>query len=185
MKRTFIAVKTELLQENLLLYSEIKSKLKDSYINWVDANNMHLTLFFLGNTSEQQIPEIARELKNLLSETRSFSFLLKGLGVFRNIHDPRVFWLGIENGNDLKELKVKIDKVLDKLGYKIEDREFKPHLTLGRIKNIKQKDSLRELAEKYKEYTFQEIFVSEVIFYESTLTPKGPIYNEIQKFKLI
>lgn len=185
MKRTFIAVKTELSKDNLLLYSEIKSKLKDSYINWVAADNMHLTLFFLGDTPEEQIPLILKELKISLSETKSFSFLLKGLGIFRNMHDPRVIWVGIENDNDLKKNKINIDKVLQKLGYKTEDREFKPHLTLGRIKNIKQKDSLRDLVEKYRDFTFQEIFVSEVVFYESTLTPKGPIYKEIQKFKLV
>jgi RNA 2',3'-cyclic 3'-phosphodiesterase len=185
MKRTFIAVKTELSKDNLQLYSEIKSKLKDSYINWVDADNMHLTLFFLGDTSEVQIHEISEEVKNSLSETKSFSFLLKRLGVFRDLNDPRVVWVGIENDNDLKEIKKRIDKALNKLGYKTEDREFKPHLTLGRIKNIKQKDSLRDLVEKYKDYTLQEIFVGEIVFYESTLTSKGPIYKELQSFKLV
>lgn len=184
MKRTFIAVKSTLLANNRKVFSDLKLKLKESVINWVDSENMHLTLFFLGDTSDNQITEICKKLKEVLKDTKSFTFSLKGLGVFKNIHDPKVVWLGVENADKLRGIKKIIDKELVKFDFQVEDREFRPHLTLGRIKNLKQKTELNDFIEKYEDYQFQEIRVDEITFYESVLTPRGPIYKEIEKFRL-
>lgn len=184
MKRTFIAVKTSLSEENFELYSGIKSKLKDSFINWVDKDNLHLTLFFLGDTTENQILEISKKLNEILTDFSSFDFSLHGMGVFKNMHDPRVIWFGIDKDKELKSLKGIIDKVITSVGFESEEREFRPHLTIGRIKNLKQKNELKELLEKYRDHEFQKIQIKEVIFYESILTPRGPIYKPIQRFFL-
>ncbi|OFX90137.1 MAG: 2'-5' RNA ligase [Bacteroidetes bacterium GWF2_33_16] len=185
MKRTFVAVKSVLSEENFKLFSNIKSNLRDSTVNWVDTENMHLTLFFLGATNEEQIPVICRHLKEELENTTSFSFSLKGLGVFKSLLDPRILWIGIENADKLKVIKEKIDKALIKLDFKVEDREFKPHLTIGRIKYLKKENELENLLDRFTEYKFQEIEVAEVVFYESILTNKGPVYKVIEKIHLV
>jgi len=184
MKRTFLAVKLTLLDDNNKLFSDLKIKFKDSLINWVNAENMHLTLFFLGETTENQIASICNKLREQLKDTKAFSFTLKRLGVFRNINDPRVIWLGVENVDKLKEVKKYIDSVLLKFDFQVEEKEFRPHLTLGRIKHLKQKNILNDLIEKYNDYKFQEVFVNEIVFYESVLTPNGPVYKVIDKFVL-
>ncbi|HAN19685.1 MAG: 2'-5' RNA ligase [Bacteroidetes bacterium GWC2_33_15] len=184
MKRTFIAIKISLSKETEKLFNEIKSKLNESKINWVDTHNMHITLFFLGDTKESQIPEICSQIERIARETNPFLFTCKGLGLFKNIHDPRVIWLGIKKSDSLNGLKQNIDFVMQDMGFEIEPPDFKPHITLGRIKFIKNKMLLAELVEKYRDYAFQDIPVNEVIFYESILTSQGPIYKEIQVYKL-
>jgi len=184
MKRTFIALKISLTKESEKVFIEIKSKLKDEKINWVDNQNMHITLFFLGETGEKQISEIRRKIQDIVKVHKPFVFTCKGLGVFKNINDPRVIWIGIKKSDDLTVLKQKVDIVMQNLGFEIESHNFKPHLTLGRIKHIKNKAILAELIEKYSEYTFQDVSVNEIIFYESILTSQGAIYKEIQRFKL-
>jgi len=146
---------------------------------------MHITLFFLGKTEEKQISEIGRKIQDIVREFKPFVFTCKGLGVFKNINDPRVIWIGIKKSDDLTVLKQRVDNIMQNLGFKIESHNFKPHLTLGRIKHIKNKAILVELIEKYSEYTFQDVSVNEVIFYESILTSQSAIYKEIQRFKLI
>ncbi|MGE0089393.1 MAG: RNA 2',3'-cyclic phosphodiesterase [Bacteroidales bacterium] len=184
MKRTFVAIKVALNEENKTFFSDLKSKFSNSLINWVNAENMHLTLFFLGDTSDNHISAISSELTLLLAESKSFSITLKGLGVFKNIHDPRVMWIGIERSKILDNMKVLVDKVMINSGFEIENKVFKPHLTLGRIKNLTNKNALIEWIEKYRDHFFQEVLVNEIIFYESILTPKSPVYKVMNTFKL-
>ncbi|OFX24260.1 MAG: 2'-5' RNA ligase [Bacteroidetes bacterium GWA2_31_9b] len=184
MKRAFIALKISLTKESEKIFIEIKSKLKGEKINWVDNQNMHITLFFLGETEEKQISEIGRKLQDIVREIKPFVFICKGLGVFKNINDPRVIWIGIKKSDDLNFLKQKVDMLMHNFGFEIESHNFKPHLTLGRIKHVKNKAILAELIEKYSEYTFQDVSVNEGIFYESILTSQGAIYKKIQTFKM-
>ena len=84
----------------------------------------------------------------------------------------------------LKYLKEKVDNVLEEFGFAKEEREFKPHLTLGRIKYIKNQLDLKNILSQYKDADIQEFKICEVVFYESQLTPAGPIYKVIKKFEL-
>ncbi|MDX9697033.1 MAG: RNA 2',3'-cyclic phosphodiesterase [Bacteroidales bacterium] len=184
MKRTFIAIKIALNKENMSFFSDLKLKFKDSSINWVNAENMHLTLFFLGDTSDNQISAISKELALLLAELKSFTITLKGLGVFKNILDPKVMWMGIEHSEILDDMKVLVNKAMINSGFEVDNKVFKPHLTLGRIKNLTNKSALIEWIEKYRDHFFQDVLVNEIIFYESILSPKGPVYKVMKTFKL-
>jgi 2'-5' RNA ligase len=99
-----------------------------------------------------------------------------GIGVFRNIADPRVIWAGLESFEKLAELFKIIKEGLKGIGISIEEREFKPHLTLGRVKWLKSRSILERLIEQFSKTDFQEVSVSEVIFYESILQQTGPLY---------
>lgn len=184
MKRTFVAIKVALTEENKSFFTDLKLKFKDSFINWVNEENMHLTLFFLGDTSDNQISAINSELTLLLTESKSFSIALKGFGVFKNVHDPRVMWIGIERSEILYDMKVLVNKVMINSGFEVDNKVFKPHLTLGRIKNLTNKNALIEWIEKYRDHFFQDVLVNEIIFYESILSPKGPVYKVMKTFKL-
>src|SRR3970282_1171741 len=98
--------------------------------------NIHITLAFLGNTQEIIIPLIENMLKEKCSGFGSFAVVLRGLGVFKSLRDPRIIWTGIEQSEKLKELNVIVVKELKNIGIVVEDRPFSPHLTLGRIKHI-------------------------------------------------
>ena len=184
MKRTFIAIKIPLSKQKQEIISDIQFKLKDEKIKWVDTWNMHITLFFLGDTDDDFIPVISDRIVELLQGIKSFSLKLNGLGLFKSLHDPKVMWIGINPSDKLKELKTLVDQVIVPLGFEKDTREFKPHLTLGRIKYMKDKENLKRIIDQNKEYDFGEILIDQLNFYESTLTSKGPIYKIIKQVKL-
>ncbi len=184
MKRTFVAIRINISKQTAEFFNDIKFQLKDEKINWVDPWNIHLTLFFLGDTEEKLIPEISEELKLKLKGVESFKLKCKKLGLFKNINNPRVLWFGLEKKQALLELKQKVDNVIKSFGYESENKKFVPHLTLGRIKFLKNRKFLESLVEKYKDQMIQEFKVNEIIFYESKLTQKRPIYSVLNKIML-
>lgn len=184
MRRTFIAIKTELNDSAVDLLEELKNELYDEKIRWVDASNFHLTLFFLGDTSGDLVEEVKDRLNEKLSDFKSFSLICKGFGVFRNVKTPRALWFGFKHSDELFALKRIIDNTLINLGLDVDKKDFNPHLTIGRTKFIADRQNLEALLKKYKDYNIQEFKISEVIFYESILTPQEAIYKEIENFKL-
>lgn len=184
MKRTFIAIKIPVSKQTAELIQDIKQELNDEKIKWVEIYQMHITIFFVGDTDVTMIEKISLQLGKLLKAQKSFKLSCKGLGLFKNITNPRVLWLGIENSESLQNLKKDIDGLMNSLGFEIEERAFKPHLTLGRIKYIKDKSKLKTLLEKYKDFEFQNFNIDKVIFYESELTSKGAVYKVIEQFHL-
>jgi len=104
--------------------------------------------------------------------------------LFKNLNNPRVLWLGIEESEYLQHVKKEIDQMMGNFGFAIEDRKFKPHLTLGRMKQINNKAKLKNVLEHYKEVKFQDFFIDNVIYYESRLTSSGPIYKVIKQIAL-
>ena len=184
MKRIFIAIKIEPENNLLRIHSSLKAILGDEKINWVDPANIHLTLAFLGDTEEERIKVAAIMLKQKCSSFGEFDFNLSGTGVFKDFSDPRVIWIGIENSEKLVELHDAIKTGLDDTGFKTEDRPFRPHITIGRIKFIKNINALKEVIERYRNTDIQKVIVKEVILYESTLKPSGPVYKSAGIFSL-
>ena len=156
-----------------------KQTLSREKIKWVDPENMHITVAFLGDTDENIIPSISEIIKQISLDYPPIELIFRGAGVFKNLRDPRVIWIGTETNTVLQNLKIQIDNELSGFGFKSENREFKPHLTLGRIKWIKNITPLEEAIYQYKDHEVQRALINELIFYESILKPKGPIYLPI------
>lgn len=184
MKRTFIAIKIPISKQTAEVILDIKSELSDDKIKWVEIFQMHITLFFVGDTEDEMIGKISDHLGELLKTQKPFKLNCKGLGLFKNLSNLRVLWLGIEESAPLQNLKTRVDGLMKNLGFEIEKRAFKPHLTLGRIKYIKDKDRLKNLLERYNDFEFQGFKIDKVIFYESRLTSDGPIYKAIKEIPL-
>jgi 2'-5' RNA ligase len=185
MKRIFIAVKIEPDAVLIRMISSLRSNLANDRITWVDPSNMHLTLAFLGDTDDERIKAAGIAVSQSCSGFGKFSFRLSGTGVFKNFRDPRVIWIGIEESENLARLNDLIMKRLKDAGFRIEDRPFKPHLTLGRIKFVKDPDMLKTALEKYGNIDFQKVPVKEVILYESILKQTGPVYKILSTYDLI
>ncbi|MBI5146624.1 MAG: RNA 2',3'-cyclic phosphodiesterase [Thaumarchaeota archaeon] len=142
----------------------------------VELQNMHFTLLFLGEISEDMAQRVQNELKTIQFDSFDISF--EGVGAFPKPRFPRVVWIGIKDGaGELVELAKSVEKKLSPLGFK-SDKEFKPHITLFRIKN-KIDDITGELA-KYSNEKFGSQKISEIKFKKSVLTPSGPIYSDLQ-----
>jgi 2'-5' RNA ligase len=185
MKRTFLAIKIPVSKQMIEFIQDIKFVLKDEKIRWVENWNLHITLFFIGDIDESIIDEISNKLTDNLREIKSFNLSCKGVGVFKNVYNPKILWFGIKQSENLINLKLAVDKVISSFGFTIEERDFKPHLTIGRVKLVKNKNKFKNVLEKYKEVEIQNFSIKEVILYESKLTPKGPLYNVLKKFPLI
>jgi RNA 2',3'-cyclic 3'-phosphodiesterase len=185
MKRVFIAVKVEPGGELLRMISSLKALLGAENIKWVDTANIHLTLVFLGDTEEKRIKILVSMLRERCTGFNEFEFILAGTGVFKNFRDPRVIWAGIQKSEKLLMLNNIITDGLKENDFEIEDRQFSPHLTLGRIKSVKDTENLKTVLERYMDTEFQKIEVKEVILFESILMQTGPLYKPLGKFNLL
>jgi 2'-5' RNA ligase len=184
MKRIFVALKIEPGDALLNMISSIRTLLGNERIKWVDPANIHLTLAFLGDTEDMRTEVADIALRKICHGFGEFSFNLTGTGVFKNFRDPRVIWAGIEECKRLIQLYDLIMKALRDTGFELEDRPFKPHITLGRIKFIRNLRLLESSVEKYRETHFQKVGNREVILFESILNPAGPVYKPLSKYKL-
>jgi len=184
MKRIFIALKVEPSAAFLKLISTIKTVLSGDTVKWTNPESIHLTLAFLGDTEENNIENISSMLKDKCSGSGNFELVIKGCGLFRNINDPRILWTGINHSGKLLQLNEIVIGGLKELKIKLEERPFKPHLTLGRIKHVNDKETLRSLIEQFENTEIQTVPVNEVILYESILMASGPIYKPLAKFRL-
>lgn len=183
--RTFIAI--ELSQEIRDTLAQIASRLKyaGADVKWVEKDNIHLTLKFLGEISEEKVKLTAARLDTIAKETKPFEISLKDLGAFPKIDSPRVIWVGLDKGaKESTELAKKIDTALTKLGFQEETRPFAAHLTIGRVRSGLNKTALAEkMKSNYGLWTVDHgQTVSSLALYKSTLTPKGPIYSKLHDY---
>lgn len=178
--RAFIAV--EIYDQAKQKISGLISNLKksDTDLKWITEDQMHITLKFLGNVDKNAIQGISEEISNISSTFNSFRINFYKIGAFPDLKHPNVLWLGIDKGaSDLKMLNKKIENALGKLGFKVENREFKPHLTLARIKSLKNISNLTKLVEEMDFNSWDDLEINKLALYQSSLTPKGAIHTII------
>jgi 2'-5' RNA ligase len=182
--RTFIAVKIQPKPKLITLIDDLKKEFSGEKIKWVEASKLHLTLKFLGDTTNDQVEIVKRCLKSVSEEHKEFQFDIAGLGFFKNKGIPRVLYARIINSDELITLAGSVENKLEKVGFKKELRNFKPHLTLGRIKYLNDKSGFYEVVNEKKDIEIQTTLISELFFYSSALRPQGPVYEPIEIFKL-
>lgn len=183
--RSFIAI--ELDEEIKQTLASLIEKLKASGadVKWVKPENIHLTLKFLGHISKEKIDGIKRILDNAKDIFKPFRIILSDLGAFPKPSYPRVIWVGIKDGeNNSKKIYDFMEKGLEKIGFQKEERPFSPHLTIGRVKSPKNRESLKSNIENLKNSLTKSLDVGHITLFQSTLTPGGPIYTPLYKAKL-
>lgn len=184
MKRIFLALDINPDEKFRKEIENIHQSLYKGSIKWVDPDHMHLTIRFFGETEERYIALISDATMKAIHDTRPFQLTLSSLGVFKNIRQPRVIWIGCSNPAELMDLSKKTEYELIRNGFPSENRIFSPHLTLGRIRSLPGKNKLAEIIEYYKGYTFYQQYISRIILYESILKKNGPEYTAIQSFEM-
>ncbi len=181
MSRFFIAIN---------LPNEIRNKLADLQnqlaefdlpIRWAKPKNIHLTLVFLGEIKKERVDKVVRACKSMKDYER-FKLSVKNLGFFPNFKNPRVIWIGIENGENLINLQKELANKLIEERFEIEKREFSPHLTLGRTK--KRIKNFEGLITKLDSVDLGNFEVKSIEIMESKLTPEGPKYRLIKNIQL-
>lgn len=184
MKRIFVAIKIHPSENLISLIYQFKNALRNESINWVEPQNIHITLKFLGETEDFRISEIVDQLKLVASRHKAFYFNIKGTGVFGSSYNPRVIWFGISESTELKNLSAVVLNSMETIGWEKDRQNFVPHITAGRIKFLSNKLKLKEVVEKNKNLLIHEELVDEFYLYESILKPQGPVYNILETFNL-
>ncbi len=176
--RAFVAAEisdSDVISSIADLQSKIKIKAKP-----VLSQNLHFTLQFLGEISEDEVEKIRHALKSI--KFSPFKIKFKGLGAFPNMRSPRVVWIGTddEGAEVLNGLANEVENFLTPIGF-TNDKPFKSHLTIFRIKN-KVGNISKEL-EKFESCDFGSQEISEIKLKQSILTPQGPLYSDIEVIK--
>ncbi len=174
------------------LSQDIKKKIVDlqkeiseifSKISIPKIENIHLTLKFLGEISEEQCKEFGQNLETILSDKKSFSLQIQNFGVFPNIFHPKILWIGVEKNNYLLEIQKDIESLASKFDVAPE-KNFKEHITIARNKNKINIESFKQLYEKFKDVVWGNIMVNKIYIIESKLKPAGAEYNILKTITL-
>ena len=183
MIRTFIAVTlaTSVVEE----IAKVQTKLREikTDIRWVRAENMHLTLKFLGDINRSQVEPILEGLRATLQRQPAFSVHAQGLGGFPNLTRPRVVWAGLA-GDTLAAVSHAIETALVPLDFRIEKRPFRPHLTLGRVRSQQGWSDVLLRVQQHEHTYFGESLIDQVTLYQSDLRPSGAAYTRLGSIPL-
>jgi len=175
--RLFVAVNLPVPLKARIAGLQRELALSGADVKWVEEENLHLTVKFLGEVVPERLAELQEALAQAVPDCRAFRLELSGLGTFPARGVPRVLWVGVGGEVEaFRELHGAVERALAALGYPGEEREFRPHLTLGRVRSPRGVDALRRRIAAL-DGPYGDLAVAEVALMESRLTPRGPVYR--------
>ncbi|MBI3595750.1 MAG: RNA 2',3'-cyclic phosphodiesterase [Nitrospirae bacterium] len=192
--RVFIALELPSVIKEAAAAIQRELMKSEAHVGWARTDGMHLTLKFLGEVSASQLSEIEKALESAVkglpppagrtgagqAGTGSMKITVRGIGVFPNPRNPRVVWLGIQPEDDrLLRLQERIDRALAPLGFPPERRDFRPHLTLGRVKSSRGLDDLMKVMAVHHHFLAGECTLGELHLMQSELKREGAVYTKL------
>ncbi|MCM8824519.1 MAG: RNA 2',3'-cyclic phosphodiesterase [Candidatus Omnitrophica bacterium] len=174
--RTFLAIP---LSQNVKDYiSEWENDFKrlKLYAKFVDCQNLHITLKFLGEINEDKVESIKIIMDEVVKTFKPLEVNLVDFGFFPNKNNPRVFFISTDKEEELKKLAYNIEDRLENLGFVKEER-FKSHITIARFKSKKNIESLIKMIYNLKPN--KSFLIDRIVLFKSIITYTGPIYEEI------
>jgi 2'-5' RNA ligase len=178
--RVFIAVPLpfELKTKLTALQGEFRRLALEA--SWVREAGFHLTLKFLGEVDASHIDSIASCMLATAQRYDPFSLTLCGVGVFPHESNPRVLWVGIEDGTGLcTQLQQTLEAELVQIGYSPDDRPFAPHLTLARLKRVSRRGEFLGALKTHRRVVLGQLGVDHIELIESQLHPLGARYSTV------
>ncbi|HPM42577.1 MAG TPA: RNA 2',3'-cyclic phosphodiesterase [Candidatus Omnitrophota bacterium] len=180
--RTFIAIELSEQIKNTLAQVQSHLRYAGADVKWVSEENIHLTIKFLGEITEEKCAKVSAVLDDTARQTKAFEFSLKDIGAFPKIEFPKVIWVGLDKGaKESAELAARIDRSLSEMGFAVETRPFTAHLTIGRVRSPKNKAVLKDKILSYRLQPATPNIISSVILFKSVLTPHGPVYTKLHE----
>lgn len=154
----------------------------DNKVRWEGKEKLHFTLKFLGDVEENKTQSIIFELENILKNYKSINCSFTNFGLFKKGNIPSILWLGITYSQDLNSIAETINNNFEKLSFEKEERNFKPHLTLLRLKGREDINRINN----FLEYKLHELkfTINEISLMKSELLKSGSVYKQIKSFKL-
>ncbi len=182
--RTFIAI--EIPAEIKTALSGLQTELRraGAEVSWTKPENIHLTLKFLGEIEQRLVNEIERACVETVAEFQPFKLDLTGAGVFPKARQPRVLWAGLSGEMEtLLAMQKQLEALLAAFRFKSNEKAFRPHLTIGRVKSNRH---ARELAARAEAYSLPALSfdVREIVLMKSELLPAGARYTALAGIEL-
>jgi RNA 2',3'-cyclic 3'-phosphodiesterase len=184
MLRTFIAVDLPAGIQAALDQFEQALQKAQAPITWVRPERLHLTLKFLGDVAPERIQEIQTSLGKVSESVSPFRLQPAGCGAFPSLKQMRVIWVGLKgDAPALNLLQQGVEEAMVKLGFKKEDRPFRGHLTLGRVKGRQHLRNVQDLLVANQGFETEAFDVTELVLYKSELRPEGARYTPLFRKK--
>ena len=185
--RVFVAV--DISEEARRLVAErinfLQAKFSDLRVGWDKPEKLHLTLKFLGEISAEKLPLIINSVENAAIEIEPFSLAVECAGAFPPRGAARILWLGVKDeSQNLSAIQKRLETELERIGFERERRDFKPHLTIARLKEPAKARNLTDLHLK-TEFPKTVFEVPEIVVYKSDLRPTGSVYTPLAKISLV
>jgi 2'-5' RNA ligase len=184
--RTFIGVEiSDEIRNNSLALQQTLSK-TGAEVKWVSSESMHITLLFLGEVDDRDLHRVCRAVSDIAATEPTFTMRISGVGAFPTLRRPKIAWGGVVDGaQQLRHLYSKLEaKLLDMGCYRKEERDYTPHLTLGRVKG--ESDGLMLAPELTKRLAWEggRTVVNELLVFSSELEKNGPVYTVLGRGEL-
>jgi RNA 2',3'-cyclic 3'-phosphodiesterase len=163
--------------------NNLRQAVPDSRASWSRPESIHLTLKFFGEVAVDRIPKISVAVAHALG-TSPFEILVARSGVFPKVSDPRVLWIGVDDPTGkLSQLQQMVENECARNGFAKEDRAFRPHLTIARIR---KPNGAPKVAQAHQQLDFQgvSVLVNELVVFRSELSSEGSKYTAISRHEL-
>jgi 2'-5' RNA ligase len=183
--RTFIAVEVSpaIRTRLMAVQQELAALAQD--VKWVEPENLHVTLKFLGQVDERAVHTVCRLAEEAVAGREPVQITVAGVGAFPNAKRPRVIWAGVtEGGPELIRIHGDLEQALRDEGYPREDRPYTPHITLGRIRQIKPNPQFAAALDEHQTWEGGQTLVRELLVMASQLSSHGPHYVVMGRCRL-
>jgi 2'-5' RNA ligase len=182
--RSFIAIETppDVKADIAKVQEGLRAAKAD--VRWESIEKFHITLKFLGNVEEPRLNSLADRLQEALGTFTAFNMTYQGVGCFPNQHHPRIIWIGAENEDgSLTKIQETTEEVAEEMGFQREERQFHPHITIGRVKGPK---NLKALVSELGNASFNAhaAIIKDVLLMKSDLKPTGSVYSVLRTYQL-
>jgi 2'-5' RNA ligase len=186
--RVFIAIELpgSIQQQLGLIIHQLQERVPRA-VRWVPAQNIHLTLKFLGNVSPANLAILIQAVRAEAARHPAMQLCVGGLGAFPNTNRPRVIWAGVEAPTELVNLQHGLDRETARLGYAGEERSFSAHLTLGRVSQHANTMEVHQVADALALTHLDDlgmVVVKQLVLFRSDLRPGGAVYAPLLKAPL-
>ena len=175
----------EVLRERIQQHAtRVRGAVPEANASWSRPENVHLTTKFFGNVDQSKVASISKALEGAVEEFASIEIVVGGTGVFPRPSRPQVLWIGIDDSSGaLAKLQQRVEDECAHEGFPKEDRAFRPHLTIARIRKPHNANQLAE-AHLHTEFAAIALVLNELILFRSELSPKGPRYTPLSRHRL-
>ncbi|MGB5216908.1 MAG: RNA 2',3'-cyclic phosphodiesterase [Smithella sp.] len=184
--RAFLAIEPpeDILQKISRLQEKLRREISGR-LSWTRPQGQHLTLKFFGDISKEDINNISAAVQKRTVAEQKLNLKVEKLGVFPDVRRPRVLWCGITGDVEkLINLQKKLDGDFAALGFPAEERPYRAHLTLARIKDWRDLMGTNEALVKYGTFTAGEFIADKLFLFQSNLSPQGAVYTKLAEFTL-